>query len=400
MMVGEGLAVSGSREASETANPAGSVVLHVMWHDQYGIGATLEELLPGLARAGLDIRLMLLGPRHGSLDRLRRLVDAGIPVQAAPIHRVPRWIRPRFLAHIPTAFRLAERMRRVHPDIVHCHELLGLGAALLLRLRTGCRVAATVHGFAGHYGFYDRAFRFLVSLADCSVTLTEEDHRAFRRSACARRAVLMRNGVDVGRWSRAAARSASLRKELGIPADSFVIGLVGRLVPEKGHVSFLRKTDQYDWMTPTRTDVLVVGEGEQEEKIRAAAKELALEGHVHFLGFRTDMPAVYRTLDVLALPSLRETQPMVVLEAMACGVSVAAVDVGRVGAMLAGGAGIAIPNDRRETFVAALETLRDSAARTRVEQKGHERVRRRFDIPHLSWGYRVLVYGPLLDSAR
>jgi len=137
------------------------------------------------------------------------------------------------------------------------------------------------------------------------------------------------NGVDVERFQRCESGAQRVRKELGISPDSRICGIVAALRPEKNHELFLRAAAIVLREVPHAV-FLIVGDGPRRADLEALAKELRIEQQVRFLGTRSDIPDVLSLMDVFALTSHNEANPVSILEAMACETPVVATRVGSV----------------------------------------------------------------------
>lgn len=140
------------------------------------------------------------------------------------------------------------------------------------------------------------------------------------------------NGVELPRFAPRDGNPA-LRAALKIPLTAPLIGYVGHLRPEKNPARLLRAAARVE--RELGMHLLVLGDGpERSELERIAASTPSLYGRVHFVGHQADPIPYYRAMDVFALSSDTEQMPVAMLEAMACGLPVAATDVGDVRAML------------------------------------------------------------------
>lgn len=116
----------------------------------------------------------------------------------------------------------------------------------------------------------------------------------------------------------------ALRRELGLAPGEVGIVVVARLHKRKGHrylLEALARIDAGDWR------LLIVGDGEEEAALRRQTSTLGLDERVAFLGFREDVRRIIHANDLMALPSLIETQPLVITEAMASGLPVVATAI-------------------------------------------------------------------------
>jgi glycosyltransferase involved in cell wall biosynthesis len=120
-----------------------------------------------------------------------------------------------------------------------------------------------------------------------------------------------------------------LERPLPVGEDAPLVGQVARLAPEKGVAVLLEAAAS---VLERRPDArfLVGGDGPDRDELEARARRLGVDGRVHFLGWRADVPALLRRLAVLAVPSISEGTPLVILEAMHAGVPVVATTVGGI----------------------------------------------------------------------
>lgn len=177
--------------------------------------------------------------------------------------------------------------------------------------------------------------------------------------------------------------SCQVRSELGL--SGFVIGYVGRLVPEKGVQDLLQAVASLATRTAHDFSVLIVGDGPERERLRAYA-DRALPGRVLFVGSvpHIDVPRYYRCMDVLVLPSRtakhwREQFGRTLIEAQACGVPVIGSDSGAIPTTIAMTAGLVYPEGNPEALASRLLGLiSDPARRRELAQLGRQRVLERF----------------------
>ncbi|MFB7495136.1 glycosyltransferase [Streptomyces sp. NPDC056161] len=135
------------------------------------------------------------------------------------------------------------------------------------------------------------------------------------------------NGIDAARFRFDPVRRLRTRAALGLPADAYVVGGVGRLTPGKRFDVLVRALA----LLPADCRLLLVGGGTQEGALRAAARTAGVAGRVLFTGERPcapdgspgpDLPSLTWAMDVLAAPSAEEAFGLAVVEALAAGLPV------------------------------------------------------------------------------
>ena len=109
------------------------------------------------------------------------------------------------------------------------------------------------------------------------------------------------------------------RKQLGIGNDMFVVGHIGRFSKEKNH-QFILKVFYEIIKVRSNAVLLLIGSGEEEDKVKDLAVELGIQNKVFFLGNREDIPELLNCMDVFFFPSLYEGLGIVLVEAQAAGV--------------------------------------------------------------------------------
>ena len=122
------------------------------------------------------------------------------------------------------------------------------------------------------------------------------------------------NAIELDKFRFNAETRKQTRKELGISDDTFLIGHVGRFMPQKNQ-SFL--VDVLAGLLPKRPDAMLafVGDGPDKPAVQQHVEELGIADHVLFLGQRSDVNGLYQAFDVFCLPSLYEGLGIVAVEA-------------------------------------------------------------------------------------
>ena len=175
-----------------------------------------------------------------------------------------------------------------------------------------------------------------------------------------------------------------LLAELGLPQQSRLIGLVGRLWPQKRVKDAIWAADL---LKVIRSDVhlLVIGDGPQRDRLLHFRDQCRIGDKVHFLGVRGDVPRLLPHFDVLWSTSGYEGQSNVILEAMAAGVPVVATDIPGTRELVSSGTtGYLVPVGDRAGFAKyADRLLNDAALAARVSAAARDRAEREFSIERM-----------------
>ena len=294
---------------------------------------------------------------------------------------------------------LVREFRRNGTKVVHTHHLGQLLYGGLAARLTGCRVVHTEHEY---YTLSTRRaqqlLRVLARLAD-RVTAVAEPVRSFLENTVglpASKLITIQNGVEVGRYESAVPHG---RDTWTVKNSDVVIGCVGRLSAEKGHAVLLRAFRKVISRHP-RARLVLVGEGQERNRLQQLADELNITEWVRFLGLRADVPEVLATCDFFALPSIQEGFPMVILEAFAAGKAVVASDVGAIAHVIRHGTtGLLVPPGNPDALTDALCLLiEDEGARERLGQAGRELARTAYDFERTVGQYDDLYQKVLSDA--
>lgn len=254
------------------------------------------------------------------------------------VHQVSR--RPGLDQGCPR--RISRILRAEQVDLLHCHLYTPFFYGIAARL--GYRrpaVLFTEHGrpFPDHPGFKRKAAnRLLLERRDRVVGVGAAVRRALEvnEGIAADRVGIVYNGIDLSRHTGEPVCRRTIRREIGVDPDDFLVLQVARLDPVKDHTTALRAIAQ---VALHRTDVrlVIVGEGPELHVIKRLIAELGIEKYVWLLGLRSDVPRLLIAADAFLLTSVTEGIPLSVIEAMASGLPVIATNVGGVGEVVEDG---------------------------------------------------------------
>ena len=325
-------------------------------------------------------------PGAGPLaDEIRRLA---IPVWPLPLARLTRRASPlarlALLAHgLAIVPRLAIRLR---------HEKIALVHANSATAQLYAAPAARLAGIPAVWHCRDlvplgRLARWLDRLSARTIATSQAVADSLQaQGVAAHRIRLIPNGTRTGAWTAPPDAGSALRREWAVPPDAVLAGMVAQIVPWKRHDLFLDAVAHAARVCPALMAVIVGDDlfGDHPgalDRLRSQAQALGIASRLRIAGYRTDMPAVYAALDILAHPAGREPFGRVLVEAMAAGRPVVAVDDAGPREIVADGStGILVPPGDARAFGDALARLAsDRAAREAFGHAGQARVRERFD---------------------
>lgn len=283
-------------------------------------------------------------------------------------------------AAAPTMGELSQFILRHRVDVLHATDrpreaLLGVLTARL----TGR--PSVIHMHSNYYAGFSRASRW--AFAHCSFVIGVSQfttHSLQEQGVSPHRLAVVHNAVDANHFSPEHTARGQARARWGIPADAPLIGLVGRLIPYKGHLDLLEALACRDGALGT-VHVLIVGETDGPQKayvdqLRAHAAAMGLSDRVHFTGQQADVRPIYRDIDLLAVPSWDEPFGLVVTEAMAMETPVVAYHAGGIPEIVTSGReGLLVRRrDTTELRRALLTLLHDPGMRTHMGTAGRRRV--------------------------
>ncbi len=343
----------------------------------------LAALAAGLARRGHDVAVVVLYP-GGALEPL-----LGGGVRLLSIAKRSRWDVVAPLARLRRLF-VSERADVVYAFLPAQTTL----AALLLPRRRKTKLVFGLRAAGMQLDRYDalsaltyRSEVWLSRRADLSIA----NARAVRADAVTRgfaadRIAVVPNGIDTERMRPDPVAGRALRRKWRVSEDAFVVGCVARLDPMKDHVNLLNAAASFAAQNPDARFVCVGGgPAAYGGKLEALANSLGLAERMVWAGEAGDPTAAYGAFDIATLSSaFGEGFPNVVGEAMACGVPVAATDVGDV-RRIVGGLGEVLPPGRPDLLSAAWTQLR----RRLADEPDLRKAVRRHIVTH--YGVDVMV---------
>lgn len=358
----------------------------------------LPELNTGGVETGVvDLAVRLAKAGHCSIvisnggELVKHLEGEGVRHYSLPVHsKNPLTV----LKMIPA---VAKILRQEKADIVHARSRVPAIIGYYAARRTGNVFITTCHGY---YSKRMLSFSGVMGWGKFVIAISQviAKHMMDNFGVPYRRIRLIYRGVDLDKFK--------YRQPEESPKREFVIGIIGRLSPIKGHTYFLRAVSKAIKSVP-RLKGLIVGDAPPEkakykQELEDLVRRLGLSKYVEFLGRRSDIPEILSRLDVLVLATTtQEGFGRVIIEAFAAGVPVVATSVGGVTEIIRDGDnGLLVPpGDSQAMGEAIVRLLKDRQLSGELAQRARKDAEEKYTLDKMV-NDTVKVYEEALEAKR
>ena len=352
-------------------------------------GGQNQVLLTVLGLRARGHRTVLVAHPGGELAR--RASEGHDLIRLAPAHEVD----------FAAAFRLARVLRDLAPEVIHAHDphavsMASMALSTLPERRRPALIIARRVDFHLKRNAFSRWKYKQVDAAICSSNAIRA--MVIEDGIPEESAFTVCEGVQVDRIQ--ALPAADLHKELWLAPGAPTIGNIAALVPHKGQRYLVDAAAVVVRAIPD-AHFLIFGEGELRQALTRQIKHLGLEHRVSLVGFRPDILALLKGLDVFVMSSITEGLGTSILDAMAASKPVVATTAGGIPEAVADGVtGLLVPPHRADALAdAMLRLLRDEALRRRMGEAGLARVRALFSVDRMIDG-TLAVYERVVGRLR
>lgn len=223
-------------------------------------------------------------------------------------------------------------------DVIHCHTPVG---SVLSRLaarkarRKGTKVIYSAHGFHFYKGaplkywmlFYP--VEWVCSwMTDVLITINREDYKRAKKHLHAKEIHYVPGvGVNTKKFnihSFTDTERLEKRHLLGVNDDDIMLVAAGELNSNKNHQVVIQALLQ---LKNKNIKFFIAGSGNLKHELKKIIHDNGLDNNVHIIGFRKDLPELYRCADIFVFPSKREGLSVALMEAMASGLPVICSDI-------------------------------------------------------------------------
>ena len=272
-------------------------------------------------------------------------------------------------------------------DLIHCHYLREHYTALLAKsYNKKIKVVYTNHFILANDAVTRLSNRLLDRRQDQMIAVCNRGREQLIQNGWkGDRIQVVFNGVDLETW---AGEGSTLRQELGIPDDRFVMLCASRFAHDKGHAYLIRSLKRLSEISDQPFTMVLAGDGDLLEPTKALAKELGLtDDQVRFIGFRKDIKNLYKGADLYINSSQHEALSFLIIEAMAAGLPCVITDIAGNPDILKGpeqGGLLAVYDDPESMARCMKSFLEDPDFLARCRANARKNIEERFEIHKLA----------------
>jgi glycosyltransferase involved in cell wall biosynthesis len=335
-----------------------------------GVTLVVQKVAREMVRRGHEVTVVTASDRGTPYQDEDEGVQL-IRVRSAPN---PFWSEGRL--PILSYDRLKEIVTEAAPDVINTHDsgLLGVQLYRLEQERGALADLLTCHFLPGYVTYYvnvgdtvegaieEITWQYTIRIVngfDHVIFPTQTQQSAFLEEGLEKPSTVISNGLDIRRYSPTAQEGEDVEARYELPPGPRIL-VVGRLAKDKKLDVLIRAMAQIKDLHPAH--LLLVGRGDDRERLEELVEDLDLQERVHFLGFvpEADLPALYRQSDIFTIASDVEVQSIPTLQAAATGLPIVAADAAALPELVEDGKNgfLAQPNDPA-AFAAAFRRILD-----------------------------------------
>jgi glycosyltransferase involved in cell wall biosynthesis len=289
-------------------------------------------------------------------------------------------------------FSVRKFIKKNRVDLIHCHgyksNFYGLLASGHVPSVTTNHNWLTAHWKLKLYCFLDSLW---IRFFDRIIAVSNEVKKDLLRYKIPEDKIrVIDNGIALKRFEKLV-ETNKMKNQLGFDENIRIIGTIGSLVIEKGHIYLLEAARQIlDVVKDLK--FLIIGDGPLRKPLEEKSEELGINKDVIFMGQRKDIPELLMAMDVFVLPSIKEGLPIALLEAMASKRPVIATRIGAIPNVIENkDIGVLVePKDISGLQDAIMNLLNDPGRMNLLARKGFDRVCRDFCSDEMAKNYLKL----------
>ncbi len=290
-------------------------------------------------------------------------------------------------------FSIKEFIKKNRINIIHCHGYKSNFYGLLASKGQIPSVTTNHNWLTSHWKLkiYCLLDSMWIRFFDRIVAVSNEVKKDMLRYKIPEKKIrVIDNGIALERFEKLA-ETKNMKNQLGFEEKIRIIGTIGNLGTEKGHIYLLEAAKQIlDVVKDLK--FLIIGDGRLRKQLEEKSERLGIEKHVIFMGQRRDIPELLTAMDIFVLPSIKEGLPIALLEAMAAKRPVIATRVGAIPMVIENNeTGVLVePKDVTGLRDAIVSLVNDPGRMDLLARKGFDRVCGNFSSDEMGKKYLEL----------
>lgn len=340
-----------------------------------GIGFYIFNLAKGLKAKGINCVVASSG---GGLEE--RFKENGIPLLKLNI-KTKCEFHPKLIIAIP---KLIKFVNDNGIDIIHAHTRVAQVMGNIISKFSKAAFVTTCHGFFKSERISRRLFP-LWGDGTIAISRAVKAHLVNDFRLPEGKIALIYNGIDTDVCLNDSQQGKeSLKKSLGL-GDGPVIGAVGRLSPVKGYKYLLLAMKDIKKDLP-QANLLIVGEGPSENKLKDLSRNLNLGESVKFIKSTLEVKKFLDVMDIFVSPSLQEGLGLSLIEAMACGKACIATSIGGISEIIedAYNGLLVPPSDSHALKDAIKKLISDKGLFSKLKNNARDSVKDKFSLERMA----------------
>jgi len=353
-----------------------------------GVTLVVQKVAREMVRRGHEVTVVTASDRGTPYQD----EDQGVALMRVRSVPNPFWSEGRL--PVLSYDRLGEIVADTQPDVINTHDsgLLGLQLYRLEHKKRDLPELLTCHFLPGYVTYYvnvgdvvddaieEITWQYTIRMVngfDHVIFPTQTQESAFIEEGLKKASTVISNGLDVRRYSPTSQDEEDVEARYELPPGPRILA-VGRVAKDKKLDVLIRAMREVTKLHPAH--LLLVGRGDDRERLQELAQDLDLGDHVHFLGFvpEEDLPAVYRHSDIFTIASDVEVQSIPTLQAAATGLPIVAADAAALPELVENNKNgfLVAPNDAA-AFAAAFREILDDSERAEAFGQASLKIGRR-----------------------
>jgi len=348
--------------------------------------------------------LLIGGPNEDSEASSMHILES-LGVQGEIIPEMHRSINP--LLDRKAYKKIKEIIDEFKPDIIHTHASKAGALGRIAGIRS--KTPVLVHTFHGHvfhsyfgslktnmYKFIERKLAAKSSIIIAISDKQKQELTSVFNICSPDKVKVIPLGFDLSKFQTGMRKKRDdFRKEFKVKEDEVTIGLIGRIVPIKNHLMFLKVLSSLLDKTELNIKAFIIGDGESMENVKSEADNLNIK-HCDRTNINSEYPLIFTSwikncdyamagLDIIALTSLNEGTPVSLIEAKAAGKAVISTKVGGVENIIDDNvSGLLCDVNDVEGFTSKLTRLvEDSSFRDKIAAAGVDQVNAKYQFSRM-----------------